>query len=104
MARPVSVPFEESMYHVCQRLDGEYHSILVCQLYNDLRKQLIARFYWVRPNMYAFVELLNTNNEQWVRNLGTYITKLLNLDTLKCSLHRFYNLYVCVCMYICMLV
>lgn len=57
--------------------DEEYHFVLVCTCYNDLRKKYIQKFYYVRPSMYKFLELLNSDNKIILRNLACYIREAL---------------------------
>jgi len=42
----------------------EYHFVLECNIYTDLRTQYIPNYYRCRPNIYNFVDLLNIENYQ----------------------------------------
>jgi len=44
-------------------------------MYTDIRKKYIGRKYWFRPSMAKFVDLIKSENENILRNLGTYIHK-----------------------------
>ena len=48
--KPVSVPVHDINCIACNTLEDEYHFVLECTHYSDLRKQLIPRYY-KRPNM-----------------------------------------------------
>ena len=54
--KPVPVPFNERNCTVCHVLEGEYHFVLECSLYQDLRKKYISKYFWSRPNMFNFLE------------------------------------------------
>ena len=63
-----------------QRLEDEFHFIIVCSLYKDLRKTDIKRYYWQRPNMPRFrLELHSTENCNIIKNLSIFIEKAFKL-------------------------
>ena len=55
-------------------LEDEYHFVLECTLYGDLRKQYISKYYWNHPGMLKFVQL-SSENEKIQKNLSWYIFK-----------------------------
>ena len=61
--KPNSTPLNERTCFTCNVLEDEFHFVLECRLYTDLRKQLIPLYYWKRQNMLKFIELLNTDNK-----------------------------------------
>ena len=69
--RPV-VHYESRLCHVCHKLDDEYHFLLECDRYAELRARLIPRYYWVRASMYTCIQLLSSNNRKTVRLLSKY--------------------------------
>jgi len=50
----------------CNRLEDEFHFI-------------IKRFYWNRPNIPTFIELLTCENVKIIQNLSVYIFKSFKL-------------------------
>jgi len=54
--KPVSVPIDDRKCIDCNILEDEYHFVLECINYSDLRKQLIPQYYYRRPNMYKVIE------------------------------------------------
>ena len=70
--KPNPTPLNERKCLNCKVLEDEYHFVLECPLYDDLRKRYIARYYWVRPSMFKFLELLNSN-VGGIRKLSSYI-------------------------------
>ena len=72
-ARPVRIPIEERKCVYCDLLEDEFHFVLECKCYTELRNKYIPRYFFRRPSMFKFVELLNTTNTKILRNLSTYI-------------------------------
>ena len=54
-------------------LDDEYHFVLICPMYNDLRTTYIKTYYFRRPSVYEFVELFKSTNKSNVNNLSRYV-------------------------------
>lgn len=71
-ARPCKVPVDQRKCTICGVLEDEYHFVLECRLYNDLRIRYIPPYFWKRPSMFKFVELLNSSNTNYLRRLGTF--------------------------------
>ncbi|MCG7867658.1 MAG: reverse transcriptase family protein, partial [Candidatus Thiodiazotropha taylori] len=79
--KPVRVPLNERKCINCQVIEDEYHFIIECHLYNDLRKKYISKYFWSRPSMFKFVELINSTNQNCVRKLGAFIYQAFKLRT-----------------------
>jgi len=73
--KPVSVPIQDRKCIVCNKLEDEYHFVLECIHYSDLRKQLIPQNYYRRPNMYKFIELVNCGNINVLKKFAMYIER-----------------------------
>ena len=56
-----------------QDLEDEYHLVLICPVYIELRKQFIKKYYFVRPNMEKFIQLVTTNSKSILRKLAMYL-------------------------------
>ena len=54
-------------------LEDEYHFIIICPCYNDLRRKYIKTYYYARPSVYKFLDLLNSTNKALITNLALYI-------------------------------
>ena len=70
--RPNNIPLDDRKCMICNKLEDEFHFIIECSIYTDLRKQYIPRKYWIRPNMLKFIELMNSENKKIVQNLGIF--------------------------------
>ena len=63
-------------------IEDEFHFILKCPLYGDLRKKYIKNFYYTKPSVFKLVKLLSVQNTRELNNLGKYLqfaTKLRKL-------------------------
>ena len=58
------IPGQDRMSNVCHKLGDEYHFLLECLSFQELRKRLISNYYWSRPSMYKCVDLLRSHNKK----------------------------------------
>ena len=71
--RPVT-PYERRFCSMCNvKIEDEYHVVLKCPLYENLRKQLIPNFFRVRPSMYKMTILINCTNEKTIKALAKFL-------------------------------
>ena len=56
-------------------LEDEYHFLLICPSYNDKRKQYIKRYYYVKPRVNKFLELLNISNKNILKKPSLFYKK-----------------------------
>ena len=54
-------------------LEDEFHFVLQCTMYNDLRKKYIMKYFWSRPSTFKLVQLLSVENGKELCNLGKFI-------------------------------
>ena len=78
-ARPIAIPFSERVCNVCNKLEDEFHFVLECPIYLDIRKLYINNYYFKKLNMYKMVEHFNTTNKKQLRNLSVYIYKAFEI-------------------------
>ena len=55
--------------------EDEYHLIVVCPLYGNIRKALIPKCHYNRPPMYKLVRLFNDARKMVIRHLAKFIYK-----------------------------
>ena len=60
-------------------LEGEYHFVLVCPVYADLRKEYIKKYLYKKRSVHKFIELMSTKNNSILKNLSKFI-----LEAFKC--------------------
>ena len=56
-------------------IEDEYHFILQCPLYNDIRMKFIKTYYHKRPSVLKLTQLLTSQNNKELSNLGYYLLK-----------------------------
>ena len=56
----------------CNEIEDEYHVVMCCQKYTDLRKKFLPKYVYKRPSMLKFVELLNEGNKNCLKKLGIF--------------------------------
>ena len=71
--------FENRKCKFCNNLEDEYHFVLQCELYKEIRKRYIANYFWERSNMLKFTQLFSSNVKKTVQNLGVFIEKVFIL-------------------------
>ena len=72
-ARPISPPMNKLKCENCNVLEDEFHFMIECKIFIELRTKYIPKYYWKRSSMYRCIELLNTTNVQLLRNMSQYI-------------------------------
>lgn len=73
--KPNKTPLENRKCQSCNSLEDEFHFVLECPLYQEIREEYIRRYFWVRPNMPKFIELLTSENKTIIKNVSMYIFK-----------------------------
>ena len=70
-----NIPRENRICGKCNRneIEDEYHFTLICPYYRDLRNTYIHRYYYIRPSMYKFIQLLNVKNKKKLCNLSKFL-------------------------------
>ena len=70
-----SLPYDERLCNLCQRqdLEDEYHLVLICPVYIELKNNIIKKNYFGRPNMDKFMQLVTTNNKCILKKLAMYL-------------------------------
>ena len=58
-----------------KEIEDQYHFILQCPRYSNLRIVNIKQYYHRRPNVLKLVQLLSTTSIKELSNLGTYLER-----------------------------
>lgn len=74
-AKPNKIPYQNRKCKICNVLEDEFHFLLECPLYADLRKRYINKFFWTRPNMLKFIELMSTDHGKTLKQVSVFIEK-----------------------------
>ena len=66
---------EDRLCKLCNlnQIETEYHFLLICPFYRDLRLQYIKRYYQTWPNLKKFENLMISKNKQTIINLSKYL-------------------------------
>ena len=74
-AKPERIEFDDRKCKLCNKLEDEFHVVLECPLYDDIRKQYIGHYYFRRLSMFRFIELVSSKRKSQVKNLATFISE-----------------------------
>ena len=66
-------------YCIQHSVEDEFHFVLICPQYVDLRKKYIKNYYWNRPSSFKLVQLLSVRNRKELCNLGKYLQSCLSV-------------------------
>ena len=56
-------------------IEDEFHFILKCPFYDDIRKQNVKPYFYKRPSVFKLTQLLSSNNTRLLCSLGKYLIK-----------------------------
>ena len=59
-------------------VEDVYHFVCICPKYRTTRLKYINRYYYVRPSVYKFYELLSSNDKMYLYNLACYAKETLS--------------------------
>ena len=80
-ARHTSPPMNKRKCVHCNVLEDEFHFVIECQIFIELRTKFLSKYYRKMSSMYKCIELLNTTNVQLLRNLSLYIYHAFKYQT-----------------------
>ena len=63
-------------------IEDEFHFILKCPLYVELRKRYIKHYYYTKPSVFKLVQLLSAENTKELNNLGKFLVQAEKLRSL----------------------
>lgn len=75
-----NIPHEERKCHLCTQNDigDEYHYLLCCNYFNKERKSILKPYFYQRPNMIKFKDLLNSDDTETLKKLSSFIKIIAN--------------------------
>lgn len=76
---PGATTYHQRLCLMCEenQIEDEYHFVMVCVYYAELRCLHIPRYYRARPSMQKFVNLMTTENIKLLNKLSTFVYKAL---------------------------
>ena len=54
-------------------IEDEYHCIIICPLYDSIRKKFIKSYYFVRPSVFKFTQLMQSGNKSEILNIAKFV-------------------------------
>jgi hypothetical protein len=70
-----NTPLNDRKCQLCNILEDEYHFIIECKLYQELRKKYIKPYYYRYPSMFKAIQLFQSENESELRKLAVFVFK-----------------------------
>ena len=69
------IPRNERLCLCCGSCDieDEYHFICICSKFETSRRKYLKKYYYTRPSVYKFTELMKSSNKTVLRNLSLYV-------------------------------
>ena len=73
--RFTNLPREQRICNHCNSLqtESEYHFLLICTKYADIRSKYIKRYYYTWPTIQKFTNLLSEHSKATIRNIAKYV-------------------------------
>ena len=75
---------KEGVRNLCKsEIGDEFHYVLVCKRLENIRRQYLNRYFYIRPNTVKFFELFNSKNTATLRKLCEFIDAMFSI--VKCQ-------------------
>ena len=72
-----SVPLNERLCIYCNELGDEFHYLMSCKHFEDERKQCLKSYFYKRPNIIKFEQLLNLQDDKQLKTLCRFINVIV---------------------------
>ena len=60
-------------------IEDEFHFVLKCPVYADLRRQYLPRYYYTHTSIFKYINLLQTENKNILKKLALFCIKAFKL-------------------------
>ena len=69
-----NIVYEDRKCNFCEKneLGDEFHYLFICSYFQNERKDLLKRYYYLRPNIIKYQELMNCKNKHALLNLSKF--------------------------------
>ena len=71
------MPLNERLCIYCNELGDEFHYLTSYKHFEDERKQCLKSFYYKRPNIIKFEQLLNLQDDKQLKKLCRFINVIV---------------------------
>ena len=73
------VEFIDRICDDCQVIEDEFHVLLKCKRFSELRQQYLPYRLYDKPNMYSFIDFINNASANEIRLLGIFCYKMFDI-------------------------
>ena len=56
-------------------IENEFHFLLVCPFYRDIRTLYLPKYYYTWPNIQKFIGLMESNSKKTILNISKFLDK-----------------------------
>ena len=56
--KPHAIPYKDRIYQTCNAIEDEYHVILKCTIFQDLRFKYMTKYYYTRPSIFKLTQFI----------------------------------------------
>ena len=72
---------KERICNLCNLEDigDEYHYVLKCPIFDDLRKLYIPKYFYVKPSVYKFIELMKMEDKHTLFKMARFFKDIMNV-------------------------
>lgn len=75
-----AVPRQNRLCKFCKDdIEDEMHFVLKCPVYQGFRSYFIKPYYWKKPSMFKFIQLMSSCNIKELLHLGKFIFRAMKL-------------------------
>ena len=60
-------------------LGDEYHYVMICPVFKDIREIYLKKYYINRPSVFKFTALMQSKNRNILTNLAKFIRDILDI-------------------------
>ena len=78
------VEFIDRICDECGVIEDEFHVLMICKRFDELRKQYFPLALYENPSMHSFIYYLNNANVSEIRRVGVFCYKMFNIYNTSC--------------------
>ena len=67
------IDYADRKCNICNDIEDEFHFVICCCKYIDLRKRYLPKSLYINPSMCKFINYLNCNDMSKLRKLGLFL-------------------------------
>jgi len=60
--KPNFTPLDKRKCIIFHTVEDEFHFVCECTMYDVIRKSFLPKYFWKRPNMFKFIELIKSDS------------------------------------------